>query len=73
MSMKNIYCAASLVVLPLALAGCDRPRQKASRETILDKVVSIPKEFVLDIPHLPPLCDELPGLKKGFVKIKFEK
>ncbi len=34
-----------------------------TRETIFDRVVSIPKELVLDIPKLLPLCDEIVGLK----------
>ena len=51
----------------ITLAGLPGCREK--RETIFDRVVSIPKEFVLDVPYLPPLCDELSGLKKGFVDI----
>ena len=54
----------TILVTLLGLPGC---REK--RETIFDRVVSIPKELVLDVPYLPPLCDELSGLKKGFVDI----
>lgn len=39
------------------------------RETIFDRVVNIPKELILNIPKLPPLCDEIPDLKKGFVDV----
>jgi len=56
-------------VLSLALAGCDLFHKRAKQETVLDRIVNIPKEFVLDIPNLPPLCDEIPGLKKGFADI----
>lgn len=44
--------------------------KKPARETIFDKVVTIPKELVLDIPYLPPLCDEITDLKQGFIEIK---
>ena len=55
----------SLLVLP----GCKWFGTGAHRETIFDRVVSIPKELVFDIPQLPPLCDEIPDLKKGFISI----
>lgn len=57
------------LALTLALSGCDWFPKTAARESIFDKVVNIPKELVLDIPNLPPLCDELPGLKRGFADI----
>jgi hypothetical protein len=37
-----------------ALSSCEVMRKPAKRESIFDKVVSIPKELVLDIPKLPP-------------------
>jgi proline-specific peptidase len=43
---------------------------KLKRETIFDRVVSIPEKIIYDIPHLPPLCDEIANLKKGFANIK---
>jgi proline iminopeptidase len=42
----------------------------SGRETIFDRVVSIPQKLVLTIPNLPPLCDEIADLKKGFIEIK---
>ncbi len=44
--------------------------QTPARETIFDRIVTISHELVLDIPYLPPLCDEIIGLKKGYVPIK---
>jgi len=55
--------------MALTMLGCDWFRKTSTRETIFDKVVNIPKELVLDIPNLPPLCDEIPDLKKGFADI----
>jgi len=59
-----------LIITVVIMSSCDVVHKPHGRETIFDKVVSIPKELVLDIPYLPPLCDELPGLKKGFADIK---
>jgi len=53
--------------LLICLSGC---KKTLERETIFDKVVNIPKELVLDVPNLPPLCDEIPDLKKGFVDVE---
>lgn len=52
------------MALAFGLPGC---REK--RETIFDRVVSIPKQLVFDVPYLPPLCDEMAGLKKRFVAV----
>ena len=52
------------------MTGCKFLQRESERETIFDRVVSIPEKMVLDIPHLPPLCDKISGLKKGFVDIK---
>ncbi|KKP35852.1 MAG: hypothetical protein UR26_C0002G0152 [candidate division TM6 bacterium GW2011_GWF2_32_72] len=68
MNIKNFML--STVVLVLALPGCDWLHKNSARETIFDRVVNVPKELVLDIPTLPPLCDEMPDLKKGFIPIK---
>ena len=56
--------------MALTLPSCDWFSKKSGRETIFDKVVSIPKEWVLGIPKLPPLCDEIAGLKKGFIEVE---
>jgi proline iminopeptidase len=69
MKIKKMALVLSTVVITLVLSGCDWFSKSSTRETIFDKVVSIPKELVLNIPNLPPLCDELPGIKKGFVDI----
>ena len=63
-TMLNI-CIGMLVWLP----GCTWFGSNVKRETIFDRVVSIPKELVFNIPYLPPLCDEIPGLTKGFISI----
>ena len=60
----------SIAVVTLILSGCTMIHKEPARETIFDKVVNIPKELILDIPYLPPLCDQLPGLKKGFADIE---
>jgi proline iminopeptidase len=44
--------------------------KSGKKESILDKVINIPKELVLDIPKLQPLCNEIKELKKGFIDIK---
>lgn len=64
-----VFISAAAVVLVLAFLGYFWLRKSPERESIFDRIVSIPKELVLDIPNLPPLCDELPGLKKGFIDI----
>ena len=61
-----IYFIVFLAFTP----GCATRQQKAVRETILDKVVSIPRKVTYDVPYLPPLCDQIDNLKKGFVNIK---
>ncbi len=45
-------------------------KKTGARETIFDRVVSIPKELVFEVPKLPPLCDEIVGLKKGFAAVE---
>lgn len=67
---NKIFFMLGMVALSLALSSCDVARKTSGRETIFDKIVSIPKTLILDIPKLPPLCDEIPGLKKGFVDIE---
>lgn len=65
MSIYKIFVAALIV----CFAGCTWFKAKNMRETIFDRIVSIPKAWVLDVPYLPPLCDEIPGLKKRFVEV----
>jgi len=67
MNIKNSVIFLCATVLALSLIFLNR--HKPTRETIFDRIVSIPKELVLDIPYLSPLCDEIKGLKKGFVDI----
>ncbi len=69
MKIKKIFFMLCMVTLSLALSSCE-VAQKPHRETIFDRIVSIPKTLILDIPQLPPLCDEIPGLKKGFVDVE---
>lgn len=57
-------------ITPQIISFFEQQLNPGYRETIFDKVVSIPKELMLDIPQLPPHCDQLPGLKKGFAAIK---
>jgi proline iminopeptidase len=57
------------VVMLLLLSSCNIVHKPQVRETIFDKVVSIPKNLVLSIPKLPPLCDEIKDLKKGYANI----
>jgi len=59
---------STIWILALGLVGCDCVR-KNSRENIFDHIVNIPKNLEQHIPYLPPLCDKLTGLKKGFVDI----
>ena len=64
MRVKEYLFVLSFILL--VFSGCIN----FERETIFDKKVYIPKELVYDIPYLPPLCDEMPDLKKGFADIK---
>jgi proline iminopeptidase len=70
MKIKRLSFMLSIVAVVLALSGCNWFNKSFDRETIFDRVVNIPKELVLNVPYLPPLCDELEGLKKGYVDIK---
>ena len=70
MQVKKIVSIVSVFVLGLVLSGCKRCFKKPTRETIFDRVVNIPKELVLNIPYLPPFCDKISSLKKGYVDIK---
>jgi len=67
--MRNIKFFVFVFSAIFVISGCDWFGKVAKRETIFDRVVSIPKELILDVPYVPPLCDEITGLKKGFVDI----
>jgi len=67
--MKNKILIFGSIILALTLSACNWFTKAPYRETILDKIVNIPDKLILDIPQLKPLCDELPGLKKGFADI----
>jgi len=69
MNTKKCVSLASAIALILTISSCKWLFKKPTRETVLDKVVSIPKDLVLDIPHLPPLCDEIKDLKGGYVDV----
>ncbi|MFA6263722.1 MAG: alpha/beta hydrolase [Candidatus Babeliales bacterium] len=70
MRIKTIVSTLGACTLLIALASCDVLHKLQGRETIFDRVVSIPQELVLDIPYVPPLCDEIAGLEKGYVEIE---
>ena len=70
MKVKNVLFVFYFLAVALVLSGCNLFYKKSTRETIFDKIVNIPKKLVLDIPPLPPLCDEIVGLKRGFVGVK---
>lgn len=67
--LKNILltCVASIFIL--LLSSCNTTQKEPTRESIFDHIVYIPKELV-DVPYLPPYCDEIADLKKGFIDIK---
>lgn len=65
----KILVFVAVIILSLALPACDWFRNPSTRETIFDKVVNIPDKLILDISKLPPLCDEIFDLKKGFIDI----
>jgi proline iminopeptidase len=58
-----------ILIVGLVLVGCDRV-QKTTRENIFDHHTNIPTNLEQQVPYLPPLCDEINDLKKGFVDIK---
>lgn len=62
---KQETLAILILLLTLGLPGCGE-----KRETIFDRVVSIPQQRILDVPYLTSWCDRIVGLKKGFVDIK---
>lgn len=66
--MKKTVVIALIISL-ITLPSCNWFSQPSVRETILDKVVSIPDPLILDLPQLPPCCDDIPDLKKGFADI----
>jgi len=69
MEIKKILYAAVFCIIALFVAY----RWffvKPKRETIFDEVVNVPKELVLNVPYLPPLCEQIPEQNKGFVPIK---
>ncbi len=70
MNIKNYLFALCAILISLGFSGCNWLHKEITRETIFDKIVTIPKELVLNIPQLPPLCDEIVGLKKGFADIE---
>ena len=75
MSKKKVLFRVSIVAMPLVLFAWfvvtfDAFGNKDRRETIFDKKVFIPKKLILDVPNIPPLCDEIEGLKKGFVDVE---
>jgi len=57
-----VFCIVSILLAP----GCRFFKKKTGRETIIDKVVSIPSK-ILEVPDVPSHCNEIEGLKKGFV------
>jgi proline iminopeptidase len=70
MNLKNLFLIMLAGVLALTMSGCKWFYKEPARESIFDKVVSIPKKLILDIPHLPPFCDEITDLKKGFIEVE---
>ncbi len=71
--INDLWSKGWYIIIPvciLALLGYLWLGRYARRETIFDRTVSIPKELVLNIAQIPPLCDEIAGLKKGFIDVK---
>ncbi len=54
----------SIVLFPACLIGME-----SNRESIFDRVEHIESDLK-QVPSLPPLCDEIAGLKKGFVEVE---
>lgn len=71
MNIKNIkfLIIICLVALTLILPSCNLFYKNSKRETIFDKKINIPDKLILDIPKLPPYCDIIPDLKKGYANI----
>jgi proline iminopeptidase len=67
--MRGFVYMFGTLVLSLMFSGCDVGHKYIQRETILDKVISIPEKLVLDIPKIPPLCDSMSGLKKDLIPV----
>jgi len=57
--MRKHFLSLCVIFFALILTiGCKLFQKETSRETIFDKVVSIPK-IVHDLPYLPPYCDKI--------------
>ena len=70
MPKKFIWFYIAVFILILGVIGYRWLFVSSMRETIFDRKISMPQEPVLHIPYLPPFCDELPGLNKGYASIK---
>jgi proline iminopeptidase len=70
MRVKKTLFMLGTCVMALILSSCDWFNKKPTRESIFDRKVTIPHKLVLNIPDLAPWCDELPGLKKGYIDVK---
>ncbi|KKR96538.1 MAG: Alpha/beta hydrolase fold containing protein [candidate division TM6 bacterium GW2011_GWE2_41_16] len=68
MSIKNnivlFVCVVQLLFFH-SLSIC----VSAERETVFDRIEAPQHDLVRDIPYLPPLCDDIPNLKKGFINL----
>ena len=71
MKKNFLYLWTFFIVTILVMVGFNFFREAPKRETILDKVISIPEKLVANVPYLPPFCEEIPSnFKKGFVEIE---
>jgi len=70
MPQKYIWSYIVVFILILGAIGYKCFLVPSRRETIFDRKISIPQYPVLHIPDLPPFCDDLPGLNKGYASIK---
>ena len=88
MSAKKVSVTLCIVLMALAFSSCNMVQksrdeksfqqpsgqgaQPAHRQSIFDKVVSIPsipERLIFNIPYLPSLCVEIPDSQKGFVDV----
>lgn len=68
MHMRYLY--GSLLVLTSIIGGTIWIRHRPHRANIFDHTVSAPGKLARKVPYLAPWCDELKGLKSGFIPIK---
>jgi len=74
MNFKIVFPLLSMAISTFSMAPdsisafAKQEQNTPQRETVFDRIITMPIPLKLDIPYHPPYCDEIPNLKKGFIK-----